>query len=398
MAGQREAAAAADRLPPRGVTRRGTMFAFQRHCGTLPLRLKGVMLSCDPAASDPITTRQGALRLHAPGRLHLGFLDPAGSLGRPFGSLGLVIDGFETVLELRAEQVDSVSGETPVARAEVARARAHLECLRQRTGCRSPLALRLLQVLPAHAGFGSGTQLALAVGRAFAQWHGLQVDNTTLAAWLGRGRRSGIGIAGFELGGLLLDGGPGAAGTPAPLLARLALPEAWRVLVVQDNAAQGLSGARETQAMVALPPLPRAAAAEICHHVLMRVLPGAAAADFAAFAAGLTHVQALLGAHFAPAQGGSAYTSAAVGAVVRCIAETSRSRAAAGEDSEYGEDATLGAAVGQSSWGPTAFAILPSAAAAEAALQAAASAGLVRPSLRLRIVRARNHGAVLSRH
>lgn len=339
------------------------------------------MLPCDTPVPALTVGRQGRLTLHAPGRLHLGFLDPAGTLGRPFGSLGLTIDGFETVVELRAAPADAVTGLNPAAQAEASRARAYLERLREHTGCRDPLELRLLQVLPAHAGFGSGTQLALAIGRAFVQWFGLRVDSATLAGWLGRGLRSGIGIAGFDQGGLLLDGGPGADGTPAPLLARLPLPEAWRVLVVQDSTQQGLSGVREKQAIGALPPLPQAVAAEICHQVLMRVLPGAACADFAAFAAGVTQVQALLGAHFAPAQGGSAYTSTAAGQLVQWIAEAWPAP---------------GAAVGQSSWGPTAFAILPSAAAAQTAVEAARAAGLARAGLSLRIVQARNHGATLS--
>lgn len=339
------------------------------------------MLTCDTPVPDLSTTRHGSLTVHAPGRLHLGFLDPAATLGRPFGSLGLVLDGLETVVELRAAPADAVTGLGPAAQAEVARARSCLERLRERTGVREPLALRLLQVLPAHAGFGSGTQLALAIGRAFVQWFGLRVDSATIAGWLGRGQRSGIGIAGFDQGGLLLDGGPGADGTPAPLLARLPLPDAWRVLVVQDTTQQGLSGAREKQAIDALPPLPQDVAAAICHQVLMRVLPGAAGADFAAFAAGVTQVQELLGAHFAPAQGGSAYTSAAAGQLVQWIAEAWPPH---------------GAAVGQSSWGPTAFAILPSAAAAQTAVEAARAAGLVGAGLRLDIVRARNHGATLS--
>jgi hypothetical protein len=49
-----------------------------------------------------------------------------------------------------------------------------------------------------------------------------------LRALLGRGARSGVGIAGFDHGGLLLDGGPRADGSPAALLARIALPPAWR--------------------------------------------------------------------------------------------------------------------------------------------------------------------------
>ncbi|HEY6135509.1 MAG TPA: beta-ribofuranosylaminobenzene 5'-phosphate synthase family protein [Rubrivivax sp.] len=343
-----------------------------------------------PDLTASASASKGGLALHAPGRLHLGFLDPAGTLGRPFGSLGLVIEGFETVVELRAAAVDSVTAVGPAAQAEVGRARAHLERLREHTGRHGAVQMRLLRVLPAHAGFGSGTQLALAIGRAFVQWHGLAVDNATLAGWLGRGQRSGIGIAGFDQGGLLLDGGPGANGTAAPLLARLSLPEAWRVVVVQDTTRQGLSGIPEQQALVELPPLPQAVAAEICHHVLMRVLAGAASADFAAFAAGLTRVQQLLGDHFAPAQGGSAYTSAAVGQLVQWLAEAHRGRAVAGEEAPHG------AAVGQSSWGPTGFAILPTAAAAEAAVRAVHAAGLVRAGLSLLVVRARNHGATFS--
>lgn len=330
-----------------------------------------------------------SVRLHAPGRLHLGFLDPAGSLGRPFGSLGLVIEGFETVVELGAATVDGASADTPAARADLERAVAHLHEMRRRTGRDAPLHLRLRRALPAHAGFGSGTQLALAVGRAFAAWHGLELDSATLAGWLHRGARSGIGIAGFDQGGLLVDGGPGADGAPAPLLSRIALPEAWRIVAVQDQSQAGLFGPQEKQAIAGLAPLPQSVAADICHQVMMRVLPGASCNDFEAFAAGVTHIQQLLGDHFAPAQGGSGYTSAAVGQLVQWIGEASRSWGDAQVPARHG------AAIGQSSWGPTGFAILPSQAKAESLLQAARQAGLVAPGLEVSIVRGRNAGAVL---
>jgi predicted sugar kinase len=38
----------------------------------------------------------------AAARLHLGFLDLNGGLGRTFGSIGLAIDGFDTRLVLRS--------------------------------------------------------------------------------------------------------------------------------------------------------------------------------------------------------------------------------------------------------------------------------------------------------
>jgi len=321
-----------------------------------------------------------AVGVCAAGRLHLGFLDPSGSLGRRFGSIGLVVDGFQTEVAIASAARDEWHADTPSGAAQLDRAVACVQRLREQCGRVAPLALRLRSALPVHAGLGSGTQLALAVGRAFARWQGLDLPTATLAAWLGRGQRSGIGIAGFDQGGLLVDGGPGADASPAPLLARLPVPEAWRVVVVLDERVQGLSGARERQAIAALPALARPQAAELCHQVLMRVLPGVACAEFAAFAAGVNRVQELLGAHFAPAQGGSAWTSASVGRLLQWV------RGHAGD----------GAAVGQSSWGPTGFAIVPSAAAAQRLLDAARAAGVIDAALVLRTVAARNRGATLS--
>lgn len=317
-------------------------------------------------------------RVQAPGRLHLGFLDPSATLGRRFGSLGLVVEGFETLVDLRPARHDTASATGPDESAELPRALAHLETLREATGRREALDLHIAQVLPAHAGFGSGTQLALAVGHAFCRLHDLRWGSSELARLLGRGLRSGVGIAGFDRGGLLLDGGPRADGTPAPLISRLALPPQWRVLLVLDPRQRGLSGAEEKQALARLAPLPREAAAEVCHEVLMRVLPGAATGDFEAFAPGLSRMQAILGSHFAPAQHGSAFASDAVRRAIEAVA------------------AHTPAAVGQSSWGPTAFAVLPSSTAADAALAAARAAGAVDPALSVHVVRARDHGASIT--
>ena len=339
------------------------------------------MLLCDNAPAMMATDHAPVVTVRAPGRLHLGFLDPSATLGRSFGSLGLVIEGFETKVQIGAARADRFTAATPEAEAELARARDGIAMLRRHSGCVTPLHLRLWQVLPAHAGFGSGTQLALALGRAFATFHDLDVSTATLAHWLARGARSGIGIAGFDQGGLLVDGGPGADGMPAPLLARIELADAWRIVVVQDLAQRGLSGSAEKHAIATLAPLPQALAADICHQVLMRVLPGAAGREFAPFAAGVTHIQQLLGAHFAPAQNGSAYTSQAVGRLLQWFAQAAR---------EAGHSVP---AIGQSSWGPTGFAILPSLAEAEALVAAARAGGLIGPHLALRIVQARHRGA-----
>lgn len=309
----------------------------------------------------------------APARLHLGFIDPAGTRGRRFGSLGLALERPVTRISMRSAQRDRFVAE-PGTEGELERVREHVDVLRRRFRREAALEVRLHEVLPAHAGFGSGTQLALAVGRAFAELHAIEVASRELARLLGRGARSGIGIAAFDAGGLLLDCGPGR-GSPAPVLARVAWPPAWRVLLVVDRQSRGLAGTEEARALAELAPLGPDAAARLAHAAIMQILPAAHEADFAPFARGVSELQRVLGDYFAPAQNGSRYTSAAVGRLIEWI----------GANAEAG--------VGQSSWGPTGFAFFPSQAAAQQALERARAAGVVESHLQLCVVGGRNRGA-----
>jgi len=327
-------------------------------------------LSVHPGAAAQVSVT-------APGRLHLGFVDPDATLGRPFGSLGLTIEGPCTHVAVRFARRDTIAAQ-PAAADDVERAAGHVAALKRLFGRDAPLAVELRETLPAHSGFGSGTQLALALARGFVALHGLDLDTATLARALGRGKRSGIGVAAFDRGGFLVDGGPGRD-APAPLLARVDFPDAWRVLLVLDPRGAGLHGDEEGAAIARLTPLSQSTAAHLAHLVLMRILPALHEADFSPFAAGISELQRLLGTHFAPAQCGSAYTSSEVAKVVEWLG------------------AQFDAAIGQSSWGPTGFAIFPSQADAERALDRARAAGQVAPSLELQIVRGRNHGALLAR-
>jgi beta-RFAP synthase len=327
-------------------------------------------LSVHPSAAAQVT-------IAAPGRLHLGFLDPDGSLGRRFGSIGLTIDGPATRVGLRLAENDSIEAEPGTAQ-DIDRTREHITALKKLFRRDAPLAVQLREVLPPHAGFGSGTQLALALARGFASLHGLEVTTADLARALGRGRRSGIGVAAFDRGGFLLDGGPGND-APAPLLARVDFPEQWRVLLVLDPRGAGLHGVDEGRALARLEPMSRATAAHLSHVVLMQILPALHEADFAPFAQGVTEVQRAIGAYFAPAQNQSAYTSPEVGQVVEWLG------------------ANFDAAIGQSSWGPTGFAIFASQADADRAVDRARAAGQVAAPLTLRVVKGSNHGALLTR-
>jgi beta-RFAP synthase len=328
--------------------------------------------------TDKCDTSEAGIRVDAPSRLHLGFLDPNASLGRRFASLGLVIDAFATRLEICPARETSVASDDPRQRDAVRRLARHLDTLQRETGRSQPMQVRLRSAPPAHSGFGSGTQLALALGRAFCAVHGIELSTRRLAAMLGRGERSGVGIAGFDQGGLLLDGGPGPGGTPAPVLARLDFPPAWRVLLVLDERIDGLSGAAERAAMDQLAPFPRELAADLCHQVLLKVLPAVIEQRFEPFAEGVSRIQSQIGDYFAPAQGGSMYTSAAVAAFMDWV----RAQGPAG--------------VGQSSWGPTGFAILPSEVEVRRLIALARAQGVVDPALRLVVCSANNRGACVS--
>src|ERR1700677_3525904 len=57
-----------------------------------------------PASSGPTLgggVSADGVRVCTTARLHLGFLDLAGDLGRKFGSIGLAIDGFATEVRMR---------------------------------------------------------------------------------------------------------------------------------------------------------------------------------------------------------------------------------------------------------------------------------------------------------
>lgn len=305
--------------------------------------------------------------VRAPARLHMGFLDLAGSFGRRFGSIGLTLDDVQVSVRATAAPVLTVRG----PQADKAHAHA-LRYLRAR-GIEVGVDLTVTQAIPEHVGLGSGTQLALAVGVALARVLGQDDEARAVAGLHQRGLRSGIGLAAFEQGGFVLDGGKGGGDTPPPVIARLPFPEYWRVLLILDDGMTGLHGEREHGAFAALPPWSAQTAASLCHDVVLRILPALAEADLGTFGAGIAALQRVVGDHFAPAQGGR-FTSPRVAEVLRWLDEQGI------------------AGVGQSSWGPTGFALIGTDGEAQALAQAARErwAG---SGLRFQISGGRNRGA-----
>ena len=303
-------------------------------------------------------------------RLHFGFLDPSGRGERPFGSFGLAIDRPRTSLRLKRAPELAVTG------VDCARAEPYLRTIAAKFGKGTGYHLHLEEAIPAHAGLGSGTQLALAIGAAVAGLEGRPLDLRDIAARLERGKRSGIGIGTFGQGGAVLDGGPGKERLP-PILCALPFPRDWRVLLIFDPDATGLYGEQEIEAFAELPDFPQSETAELCRRVLLDALPALVEANFRTFCEAIGYMQRCMGAYFAPLQGGL-YASKAVAEVLDWLARQGIS------------------GIGQSSWGPTGFAFCSSQAEVQRLLKAA-EAIAEGTSLRFEIAQARNRPASIQR-
>jgi beta-RFAP synthase len=272
-------------------------------------------------------------------RLHFGLLDLGGALGRRFGGIGTAAPGPTLLVSARHAGTIEIAGDD-TGRAEEF-ARRFLARIGEGGGNAVHGArISVHRSLPAHAGLGSGTQLALAVGQALAELGGVTISASELARAVGRARRSAIGTWTFAGGGLVVEGGHGASGDcVAPLLARLPFPPGWHCVVAVPDSAAGINGGAEEAAFATLPPPPASDAERVAHLVLMALLPALAEADLGTFGSALTAIQAINGQWFASVQGGT-FAPGPSEALVRRM-------------TEWGA-----AGVGQSSWGPTVYGIV----------------------------------------
>ena len=309
-----------------------------------------------------------AVRVKAPGRLHMGFVDLNGDLGRSFGSLGLCLENIYT--EVRARHSDDIVCEGPGAE----RAYRYARQIKELTQFDGGVHIDIQSALEEHVGLGSGTQMCLAVSTAIRHLKGLEISLEEIVVELGRGARSGIGVGAFKYGGFLVDGGRGDLASVPPIISHLKFPESWRIVLIFDWQQKGVHGKEEKQAFRSLDPMDNRTANSLCRLMLMQVLPSLAEANFQGFGLGITRIQKEVGDFFAPMQGGRFQSKD----VENTLEHMEKSGA-------YG--------VGQSSWGPTGFAVFESEIEAHQAVKKIRDNNLAPDSIELRICEARNEMA-----
>lgn len=297
----------------------------------------------------------------------MGFIDLSGSLGRHFGSIGVALNEQETRITVRGADRRVIAGPS------AARAEQCLTTLCKALGVPDALRIDIDSAIPEHVGLGSGTQMSLALGAALNAFYDLDLSVRDIAKVTVRGLRSGIGIGVFEHGGLVVDGGRGENTITPPLLVRMAIPEAWRFILVFDARGQGLHGLQEIQAFQELPLFPRREAEQLSYLLLMQALPALAENDIVRFGEVITRLQRSVGEHFASVQGGI-YTSADVAEAMQWLAEQGA------------------VAVGQTSWGPTGFCMVNGAGRAEILVEQARQKFAANGRLTFLVASARNAG------
>ncbi|MAT14557.1 MAG: beta-RFAP synthase [Planctomyces sp.] len=279
-----------------------------------------------------------SLILKTGSRLHFGPLSYRPQAGRHFGGCGVMISEPGIELETTVAAKDEVVG------AAADRISRFVERFRDYFGERlevPPVRINVREMLPSHVGLGSGTQLALAVAQSLAILSGhSSLSMEELARAMGRGARSAIGINGFQRGGLYVEGGKrtdSELGTP---ITRLELPPNWCFLIVRPQSIAGLHGEAEKIAFDQLGPMPEETTAKLCRILVMDLLPAVVAADYPAAGSALYEYGATAGEFFAPVQGGIFASPQ-----MRELALLLQREEVPG--------------VGQSSWGPTLFALMP---------------------------------------
>ena len=232
-----------------------------------------------------------------PARLHFSLIDLNGALGRIDGGFGLAIEQPNFCITAERAAGIHVSG-------SVYRERAYHLLTRLQGAYPFPgIALEFTVEIPMHSGFGSGTQLSLGIAQAVNLLYGLGLSVLDLARVVGRGGTSGIGVAAFDTGGFIVDGGhrypeqkasflpSSAVGdiSPPPILLRYPFP-AWPLLIAMPNCSR-IYGDAELELFRTLCPQPASVAPQLSHILLLQILPAILEEDMRGFGEALNRIQ-----------------------------------------------------------------------------------------------------------
>ena len=192
-----------------------------------------------------------SIEVSASARLHFGLWAWGAGHERQFGGVGMMVREPRLRVLFRDATDFSATGLATQRVQTIVQRCAQFWSMPTLPAC----SIEVDQLPPQHAGFGVGTQLALAVAKGLATWSGhANLSEQQLAVATGRGLRSAVGTYGFATGGLIVDRGKGPDDAIGELHCHAEVPEAWRVLLLTPKAGRGKAGEAERSAFAQLPP------------------------------------------------------------------------------------------------------------------------------------------------
>ncbi|MCP8308312.1 MAG: hypothetical protein H3Z54_06420 [archaeon] len=241
------------------------------------------------------------MRVKTPSRLHITLIDLNGNLGRIDGGVGIALE--EPSITLEAELIDSgiiVEGDDSGRALEAAKRTL------KNYDLKGGLHIRILEKYDEHIGLGFGTQLSLGTAFAITNLHRIHISPRELAEIVGRGGTSGIGVAAFEAGGFIIDGGhtfgankqkqkflPSSASKapPPPVISRLDFPDDWLVVLAMPRLNKRIHGSIEVELFSKYCPIPIDEVQALSHIILMKLLPSVAERDISEFGDAISKIQ-----------------------------------------------------------------------------------------------------------
>ena len=270
------------------------------------------------------------VRITTGARLHFGLLSPK----PPFGGIGVMLHQPATSIVCAPSDAFAVDRSIEPRALPIARRWSN----HFGHSVLPAVEISVQSRAPAHCGFGSGTQLSLAIAEGIVRCLGKPDNAETLATKIAdRGKRSRVGLCGYFCGGLIYDLGTDRSPAFESAGCRFEFPQNWRVVLIRPrNVTETISGETERMQFQQLSQR-KTVVTGLRETIDREILPAVQSANFQQFATAIQQYNRQSGLMFETMQGGP-YNGADVTDLINRLQDLD----------------VVG--IGQSSWGPGVFA------------------------------------------
>ena len=251
--------------------------------------------------------KKNIIQIISPARLHFGFLEINSNQGdNLLGGIGLSIDKFHTKISMKRNAKIKVKGKT------LNKASLFLSTFCRKIKLKPNFFLNVEKTSPQHIGLGSGTQLALSIGKAISDLNNLNLKIEKIGKILNRSYRSNVGLINFKHGGFLID--LKIKNKFFSNINKVFFPEDWKIILIKDTK-QGLHGKNEIDAFKKIRSFPKINHIKLTDLVLFQIYPSLIENNFDEFSKAISKLQNIMGNYFNVLQGGI-FSSQAVSSVL----------------------------------------------------------------------------------